>query len=89
MDSAELKKVRKIALRLPDVTERFSHGEPSFFLRDKRPICYCHAADFASDGLVSVSRWRTGTLGRRESGRLLRSHTQFVRGVQGLGRCVR
>ncbi|MFT5531404.1 MAG: hypothetical protein ACI91O_001428 [Candidatus Poriferisodalaceae bacterium] len=62
MDSAELKKVRKIALRLPEVTERFSHGAPSFLLRDKRPICYFHAADFASDGLVSVSRWRTGSL---------------------------
>jgi hypothetical protein len=33
----ELARVRKIALGLPEVNERVSHGEPCFFVRDKRP----------------------------------------------------
>lgn len=47
-------RVRSIALALPEVNERLSHGAPSFFLRDKRPICYFHGSDFASDGRVSI-----------------------------------
>ena len=35
----ELERVRKIALALPEVNERVSHGEPCFFVRDKRPLC--------------------------------------------------
>ena len=54
MSERELKRVREIALALPEVTERYSHGAPSFFLRDKRPICYFHDSDFASDGRVSI-----------------------------------
>lgn len=54
MSERELNRVRKVALALPEVNERFSHGAPSFFLRDKRPICYFHDSDFASDGRVSV-----------------------------------
>ena len=58
---AELKRVREIALALPEVNERYSHGAPSFFLRDKKPICYFHGADFASDGRVSI--WCRSTPG--------------------------
>jgi hypothetical protein len=29
-------KVRKVCLVLPEVTERLSHGEPTFFVRDKK-----------------------------------------------------
>ena len=36
----ELDRVRKIALALPEVNERLSHGEPCFFVRDKRSLCY-------------------------------------------------
>lgn len=54
MSERELKQVRTIALALPEVNERFSHGAPSFFLRDKKPICYFHDSDFASDGRVSI-----------------------------------
>lgn len=37
-----LDRVRRIALTLPGVNERTSHGEPCFFIRDKRPLCYFH-----------------------------------------------
>jgi hypothetical protein len=48
-----LDRVRKIALALPEVNERRSHGEPCFFVRDKRPIAYYHD-DHHGDGRVSV-----------------------------------
>jgi hypothetical protein len=48
-----LERVRDIALALPEVTERRSHGEPCFFVRDKRPICYFHD-DHNGDGRVSL-----------------------------------
>ncbi|HVX45528.1 MAG TPA: MmcQ/YjbR family DNA-binding protein [Mycobacteriales bacterium] len=31
-----LPKLREICLRLPEVTERLSHGEPTFFIRGKK-----------------------------------------------------
>jgi len=34
--------VRKIALALPEVSERMSHGAPCFFVRNKLPLCYFH-----------------------------------------------
>jgi hypothetical protein len=34
--------VRAIALSLPGVSERVSHGEPCFFVQGKRPLCYFH-----------------------------------------------
>lgn len=45
--------VRRIALALPEVNERMSHGEPCFFVRDKRPLCYFHD-NHNSDGRVSL-----------------------------------
>jgi hypothetical protein len=48
----ELDRVRRIALALPGVGERLSHGEPCFFVRDKRPLCYFH--DHHGDDRVSV-----------------------------------
>lgn len=54
MGSRELDRVREIALALPEVNERVSHGAPSFFVRDKRPICYFHDDNFASDGRISL-----------------------------------
>jgi hypothetical protein len=44
-------RVRAIALALPGVDERLSHGAPCFFVR-RRPICYLH--DHHADDRVSV-----------------------------------
>ena len=41
MDDA-LERVREITARLPEVTERSSHGVPCFYVHDRRPICYFH-----------------------------------------------
>jgi hypothetical protein len=42
-----------MALALPEVTERLSHGEPCFFIRDKRPLCYYHD-NHHGDGRISL-----------------------------------
>jgi hypothetical protein len=49
----EYERVRKIALALPEVNERLSHGEPCFFVRDKRPLCYFHE-NHNDDGRISL-----------------------------------
>ncbi len=46
-------RVRKIALALPEVNERFSHGAPCFFIRDKQALCYYHD-DHRGDGRISL-----------------------------------
>lgn len=48
-----LDRVRRIALALPEVSERTSHGEPCFFVRDKRPLCYFHD-DHNGDARISL-----------------------------------
>lgn len=50
--SHELTHVRRIALALPGVVERLSHGEPCFFVQGKRPLCYFH--DHRGDGRISL-----------------------------------
>jgi hypothetical protein len=52
MGARELNRVRKIVLALPEVNERLSHGEPCFFVRNKRPVCYFH--DHHGDDRVSL-----------------------------------
>jgi hypothetical protein len=49
----EYERVRKIALALPAVSERISHGEPCFFIREKRPLCYFHD-NHNHDGRISL-----------------------------------
>jgi hypothetical protein len=49
----ELIRVRKIALALPEVNERMSHGAPCFFIRDKLPLCYFHD-NHRGDGRTSL-----------------------------------
>jgi hypothetical protein len=46
-------RVRRIALSLPEVNERFSHGEPCFFVRDTRPLWYFHD-NHNGDGRISL-----------------------------------
>jgi hypothetical protein len=53
MGSRELDGVRKIALALPEVNERQSHGAPCFFIHNRRPLCYYHD-DHRGDGRVSL-----------------------------------
>ncbi|HEY0801161.1 MAG TPA: MmcQ/YjbR family DNA-binding protein [Steroidobacteraceae bacterium] len=53
MEKRELKQVRRIALALPEVNERFSHGALCFFIRDKIPVCYYHD-DHRGDGRISL-----------------------------------
>src|SRR5215218_4705093 len=53
MGDEEFEQVRRIALALPGVTERVSHGEPCFFVQDKRPLCYYHD-DHRGDGRISL-----------------------------------
>lgn len=48
-----LEEVRSIALALPEVTERFSHGAPAFYVR-KRALCYFHDADFGADERITL-----------------------------------
>jgi hypothetical protein len=45
--------VRDIALAFPEVNERTSHGEPCFFVRNKRPLCYFHD-NHNNDGRISL-----------------------------------
>ncbi len=54
MADTALERVREIALALPDVAERLSHGAPTFRVGSKGPICYFHSAEFSSDGRVSL-----------------------------------
>jgi hypothetical protein len=49
----ELDRVRRIALALPEVNERLSHGTPCFFVRDRRPVCYYHG-HHNDDGRISL-----------------------------------
>jgi hypothetical protein len=53
MGIGELDRVRAIALALPGVSERLSHGEPCFFVRGGRALCYFHD-DHHGDGRISL-----------------------------------
>jgi hypothetical protein len=64
MAGRELEQVREIALALPEVNERLSHGAPCFFVRDERPICRFHDAEFAGDERMSL--WCPAPQGVRE-----------------------
>jgi hypothetical protein len=50
----ELRRIREVVLRLPEVTERLSHGAPCFYVRGKRPVCYFHDDGFDDRARVSV-----------------------------------
>jgi hypothetical protein len=48
----QLQRVRKICLGLPDVSEKLSHGEPTFFVK-KRVFAMC-STNHHNDGHVAV-----------------------------------
>ena len=54
-DPAEsaLAAVRRIALALPETSERLSHGAPCFFVRDKKTFVYFHD-DHHGDGILGI-----------------------------------
>ena len=52
MGVSDFERVREIALGLPEVSERLSHGATCFFVRHKKPICYFH--DHHNDDRVSL-----------------------------------
>ena len=53
MNHSVFARVQTLALSLPAVNERRSHGEPCFFIRDTRPLCYYHD-DHNGDGRISM-----------------------------------
>jgi hypothetical protein len=48
-----LKEVRRICLGLPEVSERLSHGSPSFFVRGKKTLTM-FADDHHGDGILGI-----------------------------------
>ena len=48
----KLAAVRKICLGLPEVSERPSHGAPTFFVRDKRSFATVHDDHHGDGGLA-------------------------------------
>jgi len=71
MGQPELNRVRDMALALPEVNERTSHGARCFFVRDKRPLCYFHD-DHRGDGRISL--WCPAFPDLRED--LVRNHPE-------------
>ena len=49
-----LDQLRELALALPDVNERVSHGAPCFFIGDQIAVCYFHDSNHRGDGRVSL-----------------------------------
>jgi hypothetical protein len=48
-----IERLRAICLALPEVTERASHGAPTFFVRDKKSIVMFHD-DHHGDGRLAL-----------------------------------
>src|SRR5437762_7587185 len=52
MSQQQVARVRRICLSLPETTERLSHGEPTFFVRNKAFVKF--ANNHHGDGHVAV-----------------------------------
>lgn len=52
MSEAALERVRRICLALPATTERLSHGEPTFFVRNKVFVMF--ANNHHNDGRIAI-----------------------------------
>jgi hypothetical protein len=48
-----LKGIREICLSFPEVSERASHGAPSFFIREKKTLCM-FVDDHHGDGILGI-----------------------------------
>jgi hypothetical protein len=51
--SDQLERVRALCLALPEVTERLSHGAPTFFVRDKKTFV-TYLDDHHGDGRLAI-----------------------------------
>ena len=71
-DRTPLDRVRSICLALPDATERLSHGEPTWFVRDRRT--FAMFADHHHDDRVCV--WCAAPTG--EQALLLEAHPDLL-----------
>jgi hypothetical protein len=61
-DPATVERLRRLCAALPDVTERLSHGEPAWFVRDRS---FATTADHHHDDRLAV--WLAAATGRQES----------------------
>jgi hypothetical protein len=52
MSKKQLERVRRICFTLPETTERLSHGEPTFFVRNKVFVMF--ADNHHNDGHIAV-----------------------------------
>jgi len=64
MSASALQRVRKICLALPEVTERLSHGAPTFFVRGKKTFVMYHD-DHHGDGRLAL--WCPAPPGAQEA----------------------
>ena len=61
---AALDRLRSICMELPEVTERLSHGAPTFFVRDKKTLAHFHD-DHHGDGRLAI--WCAAPTGVQET----------------------
>jgi hypothetical protein len=59
----QLERVRKICFVFPETTERLSHGEPTFFIRNKK-VFVMFANNHHEDGRIAV--WVAASPGLQE-----------------------
>ena len=52
MSNEQLKRVRRICFTLPETSEKLSHGEPTFFVKDKVYVMF--ADNHHNDGHIAV-----------------------------------
>jgi hypothetical protein len=64
MTSSELERVRELCLALPEVTERLSHGQPTFFVRGKKTFVM-FLDDHHGDGRLAI--WCAAPEGMQEA----------------------
>jgi hypothetical protein len=58
-----LERVRAICTGLPEVSERLSHGSPTFFIREKKTLCNVHDHHHGDHG---VAMWCPAPAGVQE-----------------------
>jgi hypothetical protein len=60
-----LTRIRRLCLALPEVTERLSHGAPTFFVRDRAAFVNAWIAGHHGDGFPHL--WCASSLGVQEA----------------------